>query len=857
MQPGSYVRDSDAAALRSQLGAGAADLAQILPELREHLTDRPEPPSPESEGARFRLFDATAEFLRKASESRPIVLVLDDLHASDEPSLLLLRFLARQLGSARMLVLGAYRHVDPLPAQPLIEMLAEVAREAVTRRLSLDGLSEHNVAEYVELTASALASPKLVKALHEKSEGNPLFVGEILRLLSVEGIRSESSTEVPLAIPQSVRDVIARRLTHLSEECNRVLRLASVIGTEFALDVLAQVGCLSEDDLLDTLDEAMAARLATDVPGAPDRLRFAHVLIHDTIYERLTTARRVHTHKLVVNALEALYGEQPGPHLTELAHHSIAGREFDKGLAYAWRAGDQALALLAYEESARLYEMALSVLELGERVPGADRSEALARLELGRSAAEAADLAGDHNRAATLIRTAAELVDADNEPALAGLLRERLGRYLWTAGNSEAALIAYEEAVGLVPADKPSAARARVLAAQGQALMLTARYRQSRAICEEAIAMARRVGARGEEGHALNTFALDLAYLGEVEAGVTRLLEARGIAEEVDDVDDIGRAYLNLSELLSSAADRPDDALDVALEGVDAARRLGLAGDYGVSLQAVAATALFALGRWPEAERIIREAEELHPGEVARIDLLQARVRLLVASGRDGAADNDLQELRCLCERAVDVQYHAPLCARTAELALWRGDPDAARAAVAAGLARVHDTDDVCFIGPLLSLGIRAAADRAERARNRRRHGALEAAGDQGASLLEQARALALGTPRPPATTLAHVTLCEAEAVRLAHEPAAERWRAARSAWKTLGRPYPAAYAGWREAEDLFACSARSNGARVALLDAHRVARELGALPLQSQIEALAVRARLDLAQPEPSAAMP
>jgi DNA-binding SARP family transcriptional activator/tetratricopeptide (TPR) repeat protein len=850
-----FLRESDTARLRSQLGAGAADLAQILPELRTHLPELPEPPSPDSEGARFRLFEATAELLRNASESRPIVLVLDDLHAADVSSLLLLRFLARQLGSARLLLLGAYRNVDPLPGAALNEMLAEVAREPVADRISLDGLSEQQVAEYIELTASDLASPELIKALHQETEGNPLFVGEMVRLLSAEGMRSESTADIPLAIPQTVRAVIARRLTHLSEECNRVLEIASVLGREFALDALARVGGVSEDELLQVLDEAMAAHVVSDIPGAPGHLRFAHVLIRDTIYEGLTTARRVYTHRLVVKALEALYGRRPGAHLTELAHHSIAASEFDKGLAYAWRAADRALTLLAYEESARLYEMALGVLELRDREAEGERTIRLERLELGRSAAEAANLAGEHNHAATLIRAAALLVDPDAEPVLAGLLRERLGRYLWAAGNSEAALIAYEEAVALVPSDKPSAARARVLAAQGQALMLTAQYRKSRATCEEAIAMALEVGVRAEEGHALNTLALDLAYLGDAEAGISRLLEARQIAEEVGDLDDIGRAYLNLAELHLGAADRPGDALDVALTGVEAAHRLGLARDYGVSLQAIASTALFALGRWPEAEQILREAEEFHPDEVARTDLLQARVQLLVASGRSEAADDDLQQLRCLCERTVDLQYRAPLSARVAELALWRGDPDGALAAVAAGLGHVRGTDDSCFIGPLLSLGLRAAADDAERARSRHDPDACEIARVAGNALLEQARTLAADPPRPPAATLAHVALCEAEAARLAHEPAAERWRVAGSAWQALDRPYPAAYAGWREAEDLLIRSGRSTRAKVALLDAHRIARDLGAAPLQAQIELLAARWSVDFARAEQAAA--
>ena len=171
-------------------------------------------------------------------------------------------------------------------------------------------------------------------------------------------------------------------------------------------------------------------------------------------------------------------------------------------------------------------------------------------------------------------------------------------------------------------------------------MMLMAQYRKSRAACEEAVAMARRVGVRAEEGHALNSLALDLAYLGQVDEGITGLLEARKIAEEVGDFDDIGRAYLNLAELLLGAADRPRDAVDIAREGLETTRRLGLARDYGVSLQAIAATAMFALGHWRAAEQMLREAEELQPSEVARTDLLHARVQLAAARQRRVGVEN-------------------------------------------------------------------------------------------------------------------------------------------------------------------------------------------------------------------------
>ena len=170
-----------------------------------------------------------------------------------------------------------------------------------------------------------------------------------------------------------------------------MLVLASVIGREFALDTLARLGGVSGEELLDTFDEALAARVVSDVPGAPGRLRFAHVLIRDTVYDGLTSARRVRLHRRAVEALEALYGDQPGPHLAELAHHSVAGRDLDKGVRYAQRAGDRALALLAYEEAARLFRMALDALELTH--PPDEQMRCRLLLGLGEAEVRAGELA--------------------------------------------------------------------------------------------------------------------------------------------------------------------------------------------------------------------------------------------------------------------------------------------------------------------------------------------------------------------------------------------------------------------------------------------------------------------------------
>src|SRR5712691_1499575 len=363
-----YVRSRDRETLCRQLGSGAADVAEIVPEVRELVPDLPAPPSLDPEGARFRLFDATASFLRSAASERPLVLVLDDLHAADMPSLLLLEFVAAELAASGILVVAADRDVDPTLRDPLSSALAELTRRQTTRLISLAGLGEADVENFIQLSAGFEPPTKLVGAIHRETEGNPLFVGEVVRLLASEGRLSDAAA-FQLAIPQGVRAVIGRRLRHLPEDCKRLLSAASVLGREFSLDALELVIGLPAHVLLEALDEAIAARAISEVPGAPAaarRLRFSHALIRDVLYDELSPSRRVKLHREIGEALERLYARDPEPHLAELAHHfseAAAGGDVGKAIDYARRAGERASRLLAYEEAVRLFQLALGTLE--------------------------------------------------------------------------------------------------------------------------------------------------------------------------------------------------------------------------------------------------------------------------------------------------------------------------------------------------------------------------------------------------------------------------------------------------------------------------------------------------------------
>jgi predicted ATPase len=281
----SYVRSRDPAALRVELEAQAPDLAQLLPELKDLISDLPAPPGLEPEGARFRLFDSVASFLRNAAREHTIVLVLDDLHAADEPSLLLLQFLAGELPEMSVVLVGAYREEEAAEDEPVSARLSEL-RRLPSRHLRLGGLSEDDVASFIELSTRITPPRSLVRAMHTETEGNPLFVGEIVRLLAAEGRLSEvPDTGWRLQIPPGLHEVIGRRLRRLSKDCRRLLTLACVLGREFSLEALEQVSELPEEELLEALDEAFAARVLTEVPGAVGRMRFSHARVRDALYD--------------------------------------------------------------------------------------------------------------------------------------------------------------------------------------------------------------------------------------------------------------------------------------------------------------------------------------------------------------------------------------------------------------------------------------------------------------------------------------------------------------------------------------------------------------------------------------------
>jgi tetratricopeptide (TPR) repeat protein len=497
----------DPEALRRLLGDGAPEIAQLVPQVRERLPGLPIPSGLDSAQARFRLFDAVARVLEQLARRMPLVLIIDDLHGADQSSLLLLQFVVRALREWPLLLVGAYRDPTSTREHPLTALFVEALRQPGTQQLTLSGLSPSEVERFIELTAGVKPAAAVVAAIHQQTEGNPLFVAEYLRLLLTDPSQSGLHTlPATLGVPQSVKAVIGRRLRPLSRECNAVLEAASVIGREFGLDVVewavASLPALSlslrERGLGDLLAEAVTAGVLVEVPGPAHRYRFAHALFHETLYDELSPARRMHLHREVGAAIERLPDIEE--HLTELAHHffEAADENAAQAVHYAQRAGERARALLAYEEAARLYELGLDALR---RVPtaathaGEDRHERQ-RCELLLGFGEAQNGAGKTLQSKETVLRAADIARRLG-------LREHVSRaalafgvqFAWgEAGVTDTTLIGLlEEAIALWGAED-SALHARLLGRLATALTYTPSAARRTAFCGEGVAMARRIG---------------------------------------------------------------------------------------------------------------------------------------------------------------------------------------------------------------------------------------------------------------------------------------------------------------------------------------------------------------------------
>ncbi len=388
----SYVLTRDVSGLRKDLGTGAADVARIVSDIRERLKVKPRPPgNPQEE--RYRLMEAVTGFLSNAATVQPLVVILEDLHSADKGTLEMLTHVSRNLTGTRLLIVGTYRDIEVDRAHPLSGALAELRRISTFGRVVLRGLNTDEVRRMLESITGQDVPWGIAEAVHHQTEGNPLFVQEVVRYLAEEGLitreqgrwRAARDTPLEMSIPEGLRDVIGKRLSRLSGECNRLLCIAAVIGREFRLKVLERVAGVAEDELITSLDEAKRTAVVEERSAVAGAViyRFAHAFFRQTLYEEIVAPRRIRLHQQVAKALEELHADRLKEHAAELAEHfshSTDPTDLSKAVSYGEMAAQRAVAVYAYGEAVRLLEQALSVQEVMDPEDKARRCDLLLAL---------------------------------------------------------------------------------------------------------------------------------------------------------------------------------------------------------------------------------------------------------------------------------------------------------------------------------------------------------------------------------------------------------------------------------------------------------------------------------------------
>jgi DNA-binding CsgD family transcriptional regulator len=810
------------------LGPARGQLARLLPEL-----DPAAASAAAQEGSAAQLLEHVLGLITRLAAGRPLLLVMEDLHWADRSTTDLVEFLIRALRELGVLLVLTYRSDALHRRHPLRPLVTEWERVRSVDRLGVERFNREEVAAQLRAIHSAPVTTQLADAVYQRSQGNPFLVEEIAGMVESGGN--------PYELPPSLRDVLLARTERVSETAQRVLRVASVAGARVDDRLLAAVARMAEDELHAGLREAVDHHLLT-VDESGGGYAFRHALTRDAVYHDILPGERIRLHAGYGEALSAdplLAGDDLGAGgvAAMLAHHWYAARDRPRALAASVQAGHLAAAGCAPAEALHHWERAL---EIWPGVPDAVERTGLGRTALILLAAEAACDAGDLDRALSLTDQALGDPAVADDPVRRAEMVVRRAVALRGLGRDEEAVAELQDALAGLPQQRPAKAHALVLATLANALCRANRDEQGREIARRAVRVAAEVGATPSQADALITYGSTSVYRGDEEDGLAALREGLALANR-DGLSLVAlRGYINLSdcqEMLGLHA----AAADTARAGIALAGQVGLTRSLGAFLVGNLTETLVRLGRWQEALAGITESLAGEPEGIFAGTLLLHRAELAMWRGDPQAADQDVRAaLRQLGDPA-DVQFTGPTAFIEAELSRAAGNPAAAKGRIAPLLKGQIDGVRLRYAWPLIWLALRVEADLAAAPR--------PGTGEEDEIRVLSGLAAELPARTPPAR--AYQALALAEAAR-ARQPrprgagaggATEAWQAAVTSARAAEEALPLCYALFRLTEALIARSERDAAAEAAR-EGLRLAGDLGAV-IGLELRDLADRARL------------
>jgi DNA-binding CsgD family transcriptional regulator/tetratricopeptide (TPR) repeat protein len=812
---------------------GAAEVERLggedYTELRQLLSGT----GPAVAGPPTLVFGAVLRLLDRIGEHQPLVLLFEDLHWADPSTVDLLTYLTRAMSTERVLVVGSAASDEPHG-----DGVGALLNQSDVEWVEVPRFTFDELRSFVEQSVPDPVAQHVLERCFELSGGNVFVASELLRA----GVPAIAQGQVPARL----RGLTLARIKALTEPTGTALKIAAVVGREVRDGLLLAVTGLDRDSLNRALHECVDRRLLT-VDDVQNTFAFPHGLLREMAYGELLPAERREVHGRVAAAIDADHRLSLGGRGladAELGYHWAKAGDLDRALPALIRAGDAERAARAFPEAATHYAQAL---ELWDEVPDAPAVTGRSHDEVLAAAADAARWAGQVQLALDYIRQAIGEVDAVRDPIRAGELYERLGSHLWEHDEHAASRRAFGDAIRVLQGSPHSAALVRANVGLSLAEVRTGNSDRALALAEAAVEAARSVPDRAVLGRANYALGTALGVLGHSSDAIVAGRAALELAKETGSVEDLYRAYANLSVLYEYNGELAFSA-EIAREGLNGLQELKLGQTRPANLLAGnLAFTLAQLGDWNDAAALIEEilANASESGKrYPRLTLAEIEV----ARGRFGTARRLLDALRPV-PSAPDPRFDSAFYACEAELALWQGDNGEANRAVSAGLEAAQAAAEMLSLLRLCAVGLRAAAEEAPNlASSTAQNGHVRA--------LMSFVARAKGLNEQGHELSAQLRLCETEHKRIGGADTPDDWAGLVDVWSALNRAYPAAYARLQEAD-----AARRTGDNSRLESVLQVARHhaerLGAAPLLRRVDDLASSVAVPVGEPGPAAVIP